>query len=290
MNFHMLSLLKQWGANANFVWASSQQIAASEIQKGAAQVTMGTIPNQLPAVESGLNLVAFGLDEPRVDYAFVTTSGITSISQLKGKSVGVLTGGADDISYVLAVQALQAGGLTASDVHIIKTGGQTARIAALASGLVQASVVGHLALYKLQSQNVHNLYDYSTKDPTFLNDLLWASPSWLKANPKMAVAIDLAMLDTYKWFADPANASAAVTEGVQNSPGASAADATYLYNLLRQDDVLTPGAIITDSGLTAQQNFYVSQGTLTSSAPVTNWSTTIYDAAALKAYQGSSSS
>ena len=290
MNYYMVSLLNSWGAHAKMLWAQSQQIAASVMQNGTAQVTMSTIPDELPSVENGLNLRAFGINEPRVDYAFVSTSAITSIAQLKGKSVGVLTGGPDDIAYVLALQALKSGGVTGSEVHIIKTGGQTARIAALASGLVQASVVGHLSLYELKSKNVHNLYDFSIKDKQFYNDLLWASPSWLKANPKLAVAINLAYLDTYKWFSNPANAAAAVKVGVKNSPGASTASATALYNFLRSDDVLTPGAVLTTSQLTSQQKYYVSTGTLTKAVPLSSWSTTIYDAAALKAYSASSSS
>jgi ABC-type nitrate/sulfonate/bicarbonate transport system substrate-binding protein len=289
LSYHMVSLLDSWGANAHVLWAQSEQIASSAMQRGTAQVLMGTIPNQLPTVENGFNVVAFGLNEPHVDYAFVTTRDITSISQLKGKSVGVLTGGAGDISYVLAAQALKSGGLNVADVHIVKTGGQTARIAALASGLVQASVVGHESIYQLKSQGVHNLFDLTAKDPQLYNDLLWAQPSWLKANPKLAVAVNLAALDTYKWFTNPANAAAAVAEGVKNSQGATPAGATELYNVLRSNNVYQPGSVLTAAQLTSQQNYYLGTGTLTKSVPISSWSTTIYDAAALKAYQASSS-
>lgn len=290
LSYHMISLLDSWGANAHVLWASSEQIASSAIQRGSAQILMATIPNQLPTVENGFNIEVFGINEPRVDYAFVTTRAITSISQLKGKSVGVLTGGPGDISYVLAAQALESGGLSVSDVHIIKTGGQTARIAALASGLIQASVVGHESLYQLKSQGVHNLYDFTAKDKQLYNDLMWAPPSWLKANPKLAVAVNLAALDSYKWFMNPANAAAVVAEGVKNSQGASASATTVLYNILRSYDVYNPGTALTTSQLTAQQNYYLSTGTLTKKLPVSSWSTTIYDAAALKAYNASNSS
>jgi hypothetical protein len=290
LSYHMVSLLDSWGASAHVLWAQSEQIASSAIQRGSAQILMGTIPNQLPPVESGFNVKVFGVNEPRVDYAFVTSRSITSISQLRGKSVGVLTGGPGDISYVLAAQALKSAGLSVADVHMIKTGGQTARIAALASGLIQASVVGHESIYQLKSQGVHNLFDFTVKDKQLYNDLMWASPSWLKANPKLAVAVDLAALDSYKWFMNPANASAAVTEGVKNSQGASVSDTTVLYNLLRQYDVFNPGTVLTTPQLTAQQNYYLSTGTLTKKMPLSSWSTTIYDAAALKAYNASSSS
>jgi ABC-type nitrate/sulfonate/bicarbonate transport system substrate-binding protein len=288
LNYHIVGLLKSWGANAKMDWTQSEQIASAAISSGQAQVIMGTIPNQLPAVESGFNVKAFGIDEPRVDYAFVTSHAITSISQLRGMSVGVLTGGSGDISYVLAVQALAVGGLKIADVHMVKTGGQTARISALASGLIQASVVGHESLYELKSLGVHNLFDFTTKDKQLYNDLLWAPPAWLKANPKMAVAIDLAALDSYKWFENKANAQAAINQGMANSQGATLTTTTVLYNLLRGADVYNPGTTITKAGLTYQQDYYVKAGTLPSAEPIADWSTTIYDAAALQAYNASS--
>jgi ABC-type nitrate/sulfonate/bicarbonate transport system substrate-binding protein len=285
----MEALLKSWGAKVKWDWTSSEQIADSAISSGQAQVVLGSVGYYVPQVQSGLNIEAFGLHQPRNDYAFVTGRSITSISQLRGQSVGVLTGGGGDLSYVFAVQALQAGGLTASDVHIIKTGGQTARIAALASGLIQASIVGHESLYELKSQGVHNLFDITAKDPLLYSDAMWASPSWLKSNPKMAVAIDLAVLDTYKWFESKADAHAAITEGVADSQGATVSTTTQLYTALRSFDVYSPGSVLTAASLAYQEHFYESAGAWTKPyLPVTGWATTIYDAAALQAYNASS--
>lgn len=289
-DYNVVRLLNSWGAKANLIWAPSEQIASSALLRGSAQVLFSTIPNQLPTVQTGFDIRAFGVNNPRLDYVLMSVGNITSISQLKGKTIGVLTGGPGDISYVLPEQALQSAGLSMSDVHVAATGGQSVRIAALASGRIQASAVEHLALYQLASLHPHILYDFTAKDTSLYNDFLWAKPSWLQANPKLAVAVNLAELDTYKWFNNPANKTAVLNEMVNDSPGAKMSQAEQLYNLYVKYQVLAPGAAISNSLMTAQENFYYGFHTLTSMVPLSNWANSAYDQAALAAYNKASGS
>ncbi len=283
-DYNVVKLLKSWGANAQLVWAPSEQVASSALLRGSAQVLFSTIPNQLPTVQTGFDIRAFGVNNPRLDYALVSVGNITKLSQLKGKAVGVLTGGAGDISYVLPDQALKSAGISMNQVNVVKTGGQSTRIAALASGRIQASAVAHLALFELASLHPHVLYDFTAQDTSLYNDFLWAKPQWLQANPKLAVAVNLAELDTYQWFNNPANKTAVLNEMVNDSPGAKMSSAEELYNLYIKYKVLAPGAAVSNSLLTAQEQFYYGFGTLTSKVPLSQWADASYDQAALAAY------
>lgn len=284
------ALLKQWGANANLVWQPDQQIAVSAMLHGSAQVLISTIADQLPAVQHNFDIRTFGVAFPRVDYVFAAGKNITSISQLKGKSIGVLTGGPDDISWVLARQALETAGIPMSQVNVIKIGGQTSRTDALISGRIQASALGHATLPKLAPVGIHTLYDFTQKDTTLFSDMFWASPTWLKNNPKLAVAINLAALDTFKWFNDPANKTAVLNELVQGAPGSTMADAEKVYSTFRKYNVFPDGTAISDSVLAQQQKFYADAGTVSASVPLSQWATSVYDQAALKAYMSSGGS
>ncbi len=292
-DYNVIRLLKTWGAHARLIWAPSQQVATSSLLNGSADALFSTIPNQLPSVVSGFNIRIFGVNNPRLDYVLMSTGGITSLKQLKGKNFGVLTGGPGDITYVLAQQALQSVGMSIKDVNLIQTGGQTVRESALASGRIQATVVGHYGLYVLRSVHPHVLYDFTSKDPQLYNDFIWASPTWLKHNAKMAVAIDLAELDTYKWFNDPRNRNAVLVEMAEDSPGATMQSASTLYGLYRKYGVLAPGTAVSSKILLAQEKFYVKSGTLSSSVPLSRWAMPGYDVAALQVYDrtnGSSTS
>jgi ABC-type nitrate/sulfonate/bicarbonate transport system substrate-binding protein len=281
MLFHVTSLLNSWGANAKVDWAASQQIAASAILRGSDQVYTSTLANTLPSLASGFNVVVFGINQPRLDYVLLVKSSITSLSQLKGQNVGVLTGGPDDITYVLVKQSLLSVKLDIPDVHLVTIGGQTARVAALVSGRISATVVGHQYLQKLASSGFHSLDDYAVRDPNIYNDLFWAPPSWLQANPELAIAFNMAALDTYRALDDPNTRQALEAEGAADSPGATTDQAKALYDIYVQYNMFPPNAVITTDALTSQEELLFNYHNIDTKPPVANWAVTKYDQAAL---------
>lgn len=280
--YNLIKILRSWGANAHLMWASSPQIASSSILRGSAQVLISTIPNLLPGVENGFGVKAFGLASPRLDYAMVGAKGITSLAQLKGKTVGVYNGSPSDITWVLMAQALQHAGLTTSDVHVVVAGTQGHRIDALAAGRIQASPLSHLALIQLRSQGVHDLYDFTTQDTNLYNAVLWATPSWLAANPKMAVAVDMAELESFRQLDNPAQQQALVQEDLQNTPGGKASAALALLKMYQKYDLFPPNAILTSAALKAQEQVYFQAHTITKDWALSRWATLRYDRAALQ--------
>lgn len=279
--YHIVKLLRSWGADATIAWAQSQQIAASAIIKGSAQVYTSTIADALPSVQHGLNVVAFGLDQPKLDYVLIVNSRIKSVQQLKGQPVAVLTGAADDITYVLLKQSLQSVGLDIPDVNLVTVGGQVSRVDALVSGRVMATVVSHQYLQKLTPSGFHSLDDYAQRDADMYNDVFWAPPNWLKANPKLAVAFNMAALDTYRAMDDAKGRADLITEAVADTPGATAKDAQALYDVYVKYNMYPPNAIMTTAALTSQEKLYYQYHTIDSSPPVTNWANTKYNEAAL---------
>ena len=71
-------------------------------------------------------------------YTFVVTSGIRSAELVKGKKIGISRFGSNT-DYVVRL-ALNHFSLTPNDVQIIQVGGSQARLVALQSGAIQATV------------------------------------------------------------------------------------------------------------------------------------------------------
>lgn len=282
MFYHVVKLLRSWGSDAKVDFQPSQQVASSAILKGDDQVYSSTIADALPSVQHGFPVVAFGLNQPKLDYVLLVSSKVKSIQDLKGQSIGVLTGAPDDITYVLLKQSLQSVGLDIPNVDLVTVGGQVQRIDALVSGRIAATIASHQYLQQLTAQGFRSLEDYAQKDPNVYNDLFWAPPSWLKSHPKLAVAFDMAALDTYRAMDNPKTRADLITEAVNNSPGAKTSDAQALFDIYVKYDMFPPNAIMTKSALTSNEQLYYNSHTIDTKPAVSDWAITKYDEAALK--------
>lgn len=120
--------------------------AAHRIDVGS----MGDLPAAL-AIQSGLPVRAVNISQASVpDEYLIAKPGITSIRQLRGKSVAYTTGTAEQ---AFALRALASVGLRQSDVHQVDVSLQEL-FTVLDSGQVDASVIGGPEL-KLQYLKTH---------------------------------------------------------------------------------------------------------------------------------------
>src|SRR6202042_2800762 len=98
-------------------------VAISELTGGDIDAYSEAVTGGVSAIAAGVPLVDFALAQPRQDYVLLGRPGITKLSQLKGKKIGVqdTTG----VNYAQALLALKAAGLSTSDVSIVAVGGQS---------------------------------------------------------------------------------------------------------------------------------------------------------------------
>jgi ABC-type nitrate/sulfonate/bicarbonate transport system substrate-binding protein len=127
---HAIGILKAQGVDAQIKWnATSSNIAIAQLQSGDVDGFSNAVAGGLGAAIAGIPLVDFALVNPREDYVFITRPDVTSLSQLKGKKIGVLD--TTSINYPQALIVLKKAGFDASDVSIVVIGGQSSRLAAL---------------------------------------------------------------------------------------------------------------------------------------------------------------
>ena len=276
---HALHLLEQWGAKVQIDWGSSSQVSIAAITSGQSDVLSISIQGALSAVNNGVNLQTFALSQPRQDYVFVSRPNVPTLADLKGKNVGIL-----DMAGINSVHArivLDAAKLTLKDVNIIEAGGQGARAAALLAGRLDGTMFGMSNWLKLQKDGYHLLYSYTKDQPNFVDDIWWAKPEWLKANPEMAQAMNEALLQSYRWFNDTKNKDAFIKETAALVKGSDDAITAQLYDLYRENSMYPANAILSTEALTFNQKTFVDLKSLPKALPVDTWADFSYATKAL---------
>jgi ABC-type nitrate/sulfonate/bicarbonate transport system substrate-binding protein len=255
---HALGLLKQWGADVSVNYVDSQVIGTGALLSGAADVVDAGPTDVVDAVQAGASVVAFALTEPRYDYVFTCKPSITSLSQLKGVTIGVVDTTGTNLEQAIIV--MQKAGYTIQDATLIITGGQSKRVAALLSGRTDCTIIGYYNYLTVKAQGYTQLFNFITDAPDLYYAESYTTRDWLSKHQDMALAYNEALLLSFRWLDDPANKDAFVQLALANVPGSKADQVAATYDVYVKNGLMQPNAIMTDQALTAQMNQLVSIG------------------------------
>lgn len=264
---HAVDELKKEGVQTSIKWnASSPNIAITQLNQGDIDAYGEALTGGISAVSSHVALTDIAVAQPRQDYVFLASHGITSLAQLSGKKIGVQdTTGAN---YAQALIVLDKAGLSVKDVTISAVGGQSSRLPALLAGRVDATMLSHAAALQLKSKGFNVLFDYTKQASNLYDDNIFVTPTWLAKNKKLAVAYNKALLDSFAWFDNPANAADVVTEAMAIEPGQDKQQTTELFQELRAANAYPEGTIIDPALISQQQDLYKKAGAIPATVPV----------------------
>jgi ABC-type nitrate/sulfonate/bicarbonate transport system substrate-binding protein len=185
--------------------ASANGVAA--LESGQVQIAQLGGSEVLSADAAGGDIVIVAALVPVFPYVFMTASSINSLSDLKGKKVGVSkVGGSADIATRVA---LTTNGIDpAKDVTIVQTGSAANRVAALRSGAIQGGVSQPPESTTLEQQGFHVVYDLAKQKLPAANTVVAVQGSYLKSHKQVvqdyvdALVQSLARLRKDKSFAE----------------------------------------------------------------------------------------
>jgi ABC-type nitrate/sulfonate/bicarbonate transport system substrate-binding protein len=268
--YHAEDLLRSWGATVNHIEAESTSSVVAGLASGSADVGVFSPIAGLNAIAAGLNIQAFGINEPRTDDVFVSGPSITSMSQVKGQVVGVNQ--ITDISGLEAGLALGSAKLKIADVKIVQSGGQSVRTAAFLAGRLSAGPIS-FDNYKtaLAPAGFHLLYNYMTNAPGLVHDVMWAPPAWISDHHQLAVAFNEAVLLSYRWFDNPKNRSAFITLATSKLNGETTASAGATYDTYLKYNFYPANEVLTLATLKAVESRGETYGILKSDVPPSQW-------------------
>jgi ABC-type nitrate/sulfonate/bicarbonate transport system substrate-binding protein len=278
---YALDLMKQWGATTSVDYVDSQQIGMAAVLNGDADAVDGGPSDAIDGVLAGGKVTIFALTQPRYDYIFTCKPSITSLSQLKGVTIGVVDNTGTNLEQAIIV--MQKAGLTIKDATLVITGGQSKRVAAMLSGRTDCTIVGYLNYLTVKAQGYTNLFNFMSDAPDLYYTTSYTTPDWLSKNHDVALAYNEAVLLSHRWAMDPANKQAVIQTTVDNVTGADPAAVGEAYDAWLQAGVFPPNEILTDESLTNQMNQLVSIGAYKSPLPTSDYADVSIGQAALAA-------
>ncbi|HEY7066310.1 MAG TPA: ABC transporter substrate-binding protein [Chloroflexota bacterium] len=148
---------------------------------------------------AGGDLVMIGAIFDTMPYQLATTRDITSLTDLRGKSIGINSfGGAAD--SILRYLLRQAGVDPERETTILQVGAQNERIAALQSGAIQATLVDPPFSSIAEKEGLRVLLDTTDLGIAYPQDVLVVSREWLASHRDTARRILQSVADGGKAF------------------------------------------------------------------------------------------
>ncbi len=267
----MVQVLQSWGADAKIINQVGDPAAIRAVLSGDAQLGAVAAPS---AINSGLTV--FGPSQPRLDYHFVGAKDITKVSQMKGKVYG--TSNIHGVEALAFAALLDAKKIDPKDVTVKIAGGASVRVTAMIAGQIQGTFVHAQDLKTLTDQGFNDLANMATIAPDVADSFLAASSDWIKQNPDLAKAVDMAWIEAAKVF----NSSESKwTTAALAYAGGSKADAQDLYKALKSTNTFPVAAsAFSKESAQKQEDQAAAVGAITSSPAIDTWFTeTAWDAA-----------
>jgi len=207
------------------------------------------------------------------DYILLAREGVNSLTDLEGKRVGISSPG--DISDVISRAIMRNAGVDVNKVQIVRVGGTSARVAALASGAIDAGVA-HTFDAILAMQRVRGLKVLAVSGqivPDYLQHVVATRESFLTANEALMRTLVFAHMDAARRAASDkagyiALAKAELGGNVPDAIWSQAYDLMYAGRIWGVDGGLDPARV------RVTQELELEAKNIEAVVPLKDWGTT----------------
>jgi len=191
------------------VFTLSSNALVQQLAVGSLDAALSTgIVDPLYAIDKGAPIAVLRLEMVSPPYALVAKPTISSLRELKGKTI--MVDGPKGITRLYVERMLAANGIKASEVEMLFAGATTARFAALQAGAVDATILLPPFSFFAESAGFRTLglsVDYTPELP-FTGAVV--NRNWAMAHPAALVGLIKAHNQSMAWFLDAANREAAI--------------------------------------------------------------------------------
>ena len=158
-------IFKQQGLNLEMVFIPGGSLSLQALIGRSLDLLLTGGPPVANAYLQGAKIKIIGGVTNLLPYTFVVATGLRTAEQVKGKKIGISRFGSNT-DYVVRL-ALDQLGLSAAQVQIIQVGGSQARLVALKSGAIQATVLSPEEAMVAQKMGFSVLLDFIEKGIEF---------------------------------------------------------------------------------------------------------------------------
>src|SRR5215210_1363200 len=197
------------GIKVDPVYAQSSTAIAQQVAAGSINLTVGSgLVDPIRAIEKGAPIAIWRIDMQAPPYALLAKPAIKTIKDLKGKTI--MIGGGKDITRIFVERMLILNGIKPNEVDYVFAGATSARLSALQSGAVDASILTSPHNFYAEAAGFSNLgwtVEYA-KDLPFSGGAV--NRAWAAANKPALDRFIVAYNKSVNWFQDRNNRAAAV--------------------------------------------------------------------------------
>lgn len=158
-------IFKQQGLNLEMVFIPGGSLSLQALIGRSLDLLLTGGPPVANAYLQGAKIKIIGGVTNLLPYTFVVATGLRTAEQVKGRKIGISRFGSNT-DYVVRL-ALEQLGLSAAQVQIIQVGGSQARLVALKSGAIQATVLSPEEAMVAQKMGFSVLLDFIEKGIEF---------------------------------------------------------------------------------------------------------------------------
>src|SRR5215475_11365713 len=182
--------------------------AAQQVAAGALNIAYSGFPDFIRATNAGapVKIVINAIGQP--PYSVYSKPAIKKISDLKGKIASI--GGQRDITLIYMEAFLAGGGLKAKDMDFVYAKATQDRLAALASGGVDAAILYPPSTFRAGAQGFTYLGDIEPYLKDFPFTVWAANTDWAAKNRETLLSYIRAYSRATHWLYDPKNKDQAV--------------------------------------------------------------------------------
>jgi NitT/TauT family transport system substrate-binding protein len=217
-----LGTFKKYGLDVDVLAFEGDSKATQALVAGQIQGAESSGGMVIASQKTDTPLVTVALNNVRLDYVLIGAKGVTSAADLKGKQVGVSSLGS--VAHAVVLAALKNLDLQPSDVTITAVGSESARIAAVSAGSIQAAPVQIDRADKLKAEGLNVLTDLTKTDLQYATAGLGFRKDWLAKNPNTALRLVASLLEAQEtMWAKPDLAAQKYAEFNQSDPAVAKA-------------------------------------------------------------------
>jgi NitT/TauT family transport system substrate-binding protein len=198
------------------------------------EVLMTGGPPVVNAYLQGAKIKIIGGATNLLPYMFVATGGIRSPEQLKGKKIGISRFGSNT-DYVVKL-ALNQFALPASEVQIIQVGGSQARLVAMKSGAIQATVLSPEESLIAQKLGYGILLDFIEKGIEFPHVNVVARDDYLETQTQTVRSFMRAYIESVRYYKTHRSEAVSKIVSLSKLPERQMAETVYEASLRATPD------------------------------------------------------
>jgi NitT/TauT family transport system substrate-binding protein len=227
-------IFRKQGLTLEMIFIPGGSLSLQSLIGRSLEVLMTGGPPVVNAYLQGAKIKIIGGATNLLPYMFVATGGIRSPEQLKGKKIGISRFGSNT-DYVVRL-ALNQFALPASEVQIIQVGGSQARLVAMKSGAIQATVLSPEESLIAQKLGYGILLDFIEKGIEFPHVNVVARDDYLETQTQTVRSFMRAYIESVRYYKTHRSEAVSKIVSLSKLPERQMAETVYEASLRATPD------------------------------------------------------